>query len=64
MAYDFLTDSNGKPSLVEISYAYQSKAVFDCPGHWNDKLEWQEGHVLPEAAHAEDFVVEIEKSRS
>jgi len=61
MAYDFLIDEDGKPSLVEISYAYQSKAVFDCPGFWDPKLNWHEGHVLPEAAHVEDFIEQIEE---
>lgn len=63
MAYDFLIDEDGKPSLVEISYAYQSKAVFDCPGFWDSKLNWHEGHVLPEAVHVEDFLEQIDKAR-
>ena len=63
MAYDFLTDKEGKPTIVEISYAYQSKAVFDCPGHWDRELNWVDGHVLPEAAHVEDFINEIKKSK-
>ncbi|MCK5133665.1 MAG: hypothetical protein KAR40_16110 [Candidatus Sabulitectum sp.] len=63
MAYDFLIDKEGKPTIVEISYAYQSKAVFDCPGHWDRELNWIDGHVLPEAAHVEDFIEEIEKSQ-
>ena len=63
MAYDFLIDKKGKPTIVEISYAYQSKAVFDCSGHWNRELNWIDGHVLPEAAHVEDFIEEIEKSQ-
>ena len=63
MSYDFLFDQDGKPSLVEISYAYQSKAVFDCPGFWDSKLNWHEGHLLPEAAHVEDFLEQIDMAR-
>ena len=63
MAYDFLIDKEGKPTIVEISYAYQSKAVYDCQGHWDRELNWVEGHVLPEAAHVEDFINEIKRSQ-
>jgi len=59
MAYDFLIDSGRKPSLVEMSYGYQSKAVFDCPGHWDRKLNWVSGNVLPETAHVEDFLAAL-----
>ena len=63
MAYDFLIDSDGKPSIVEMSYGYQSKAVFNCLGHWDRELNWIDGHVLPEAAHVEDYITEIEESQ-
>jgi len=56
MAYDFLIDKAGKPVIIEMSYGFQSKAVFDCPGYWNRKLNWVDDHVLPEAAHVEDFI--------
>jgi len=59
MSYDFLIDKEGKPSIVEMSYGYQSKAVFDCLGHWNRDLEWIEGKLLPEAAHVKDFLTQI-----
>lgn len=63
MAYDFLYDKEKKPTLIEISYAYQSNAVYNCPGFWNRQLNWIEGHILPEAAHVEDFLAEIHETR-
>lgn len=61
MAYDFLIDKKGKPTIVEISYAYKSKAVYNCSGHWDRDLNWIDGHVLPEAAHVEDFLEEMKR---
>ncbi len=56
MAFDFIKDENGKPKIVEVSYGYQPKAVYDCPGHWDQKLNWHEGHTHPEDAILEDLL--------
>jgi len=48
MAYDFLYDEAGRPALSEISYTYVYDAVRDCPGYWDSKLDWHEGHFLPQ----------------
>ena len=63
MAYDFLVQKNGEPTIVEISFGYQSKAVYDCEGHWDRDLNWIEGHLHPEKAHVEDFINEIGRSK-
>lgn len=54
MAYDFLIDGVGNPAFCEISYTYQSKAVFDCPGYWDQDMEWHPGHFWPEYLHLVD----------
>lgn len=59
MAYDFLRDENGNVLVNEMSYAYVSSAVYDCPGHWDSKMKFIEGNVWPEAAHVEDFINQI-----
>ncbi len=59
MAYDFLSDREGKMLINEISYCYMSAAVNECPGYWDRDLRWHEGHVRPEDAHVEDFLEAI-----
>lgn len=56
MAYDFLLKSQDEPVISEISYGYVDKAVYECPGYWDDQLDWHEGHMWPEEAHIEDFI--------
>lgn len=59
MAFDFLRDASGKPLIVEVSYGYDSKPVRDCPGHWDDRLQWHEGHVWAEHAILDDVVTAV-----
>ena len=61
-AFDFLFDERNEPKIGEISYCYVSKAVYDCPGHWDDKLNWHQGHVWPEDAILQDLLSEIFKT--
>jgi glutathione synthase/RimK-type ligase-like ATP-grasp enzyme len=48
MAYDSLYDDNGDVSFCEISYTYVASAVYRCPGYWDEKLRWHEGHYWPQ----------------
>jgi glutathione synthase/RimK-type ligase-like ATP-grasp enzyme len=48
MAYDFIFDEHGEPKIVEISYTYMAKAVYDCAGYWDPDLLWHEGHYWPQ----------------
>lgn len=57
---------NSRPVIVETSFAYASKAVHDCPGHWklqgkpnNGKLKWVEGHTWPEKIIMNNFISKI-----
>ena len=51
MAYDILFRGD-ELLVVEISYGYLDKAVFDAPGHFvldnEDCLAYREGHVMPQ----------------
>ena len=61
MAFDFLFRGEGQePVVVEVSYCYADWAVERCPGHWDSRLNWHEGHLWPEEAHVEDFLRRIE----
>ena len=38
MAYDFIYDANGKPSVLEHNFTYVDKAVAACPIYWDKEL--------------------------
>lgn len=57
LAYDFVFRGN-EPLLVEVSYAFARKVYLQCPGYWNDRLDWVEGYFTPEFFMIEDFLAE------
>ncbi|MFW9970583.1 MAG: hypothetical protein ACFFDF_10305 [Candidatus Odinarchaeota archaeon] len=48
MAYDFLFNEMGNPEFCEISYTYVDTAIYNCPGYWDQDLNWHEGHYWPQ----------------
>ena len=56
MAFDFVLDSEGRPLIVEVSYCYIPEFVYNCPGHWNDRLSWHAGHLWPQDAILQDIL--------
>jgi hypothetical protein len=52
VAMDFVF-LDGKPQLIEISYAFAHKAYLNCPGYWTERMEWVPGAFLPQ-----DFMIE------
>ena len=62
VAYDMLRSVNGWVT-VEISYAFVSHAVHQCPGHWergaDGTLRWIGGQMWPEEAQALDFAARL-----
>ncbi|MFQ5590204.1 MAG: RimK family alpha-L-glutamate ligase [Phycisphaerae bacterium] len=59
-AFDFVLGPSGEPMIVEISYGYEARAVFNAPGHWTPDLVWHEGHMWPQTAIMTDLVKAIE----
>lgn len=55
MAYDFLWD-NDIPAVCEMSYTYNDKAVFRCPGFFDDHLCYHEGHFWPQYLQLKDLL--------
>jgi hypothetical protein len=56
MAYDFLWDEDHNPAFCEISYTYVDVAVYNCPGYWDQDLNWFEGHYWPQYFHLVDLL--------
>jgi len=59
MAFDFVLTENKQPMIVEVSYCYDAKAVYACPGHWDNQLNWHEGHMWPEDAILIDLLEKV-----
>jgi glutathione synthase/RimK-type ligase-like ATP-grasp enzyme len=59
MAYDFLYDEEKNPVFCEISYTYVDKAVYNCPGFWDNELKFHPGHFWPQYFNLVDL---LEKS--
>ncbi len=68
VAIDFLR-RGGQFVVGEISYAYASWAVHQCPGHWTwtgrdaDRPRWHAGRMFPEEAQAQDLLNRLRAQR-
>lgn len=58
LAYDFIKSKSGF-KIVEISYAFSTKAYDYCPGHWNSDLVWQNEPINLQHVMASNFVDEL-----
>jgi glutathione synthase/RimK-type ligase-like ATP-grasp enzyme len=47
VAYDYVFDTENKPVLVEVSYGFSNTGYDDCPGYWDEQLNWHEGKFNP-----------------
>jgi hypothetical protein len=57
MAYDFLFDEQNEPQICEISYTFScGKPYTDCPGYWDENLDWHEGKNWLEYYQLIDFL--------
>ena len=54
MAYDFIYNNNKEPEICEISYTFVDRFVYNCPGYWDSKLNWHDGHYWPQYFHLID----------
>lgn len=51
---------DGKPFIVEMSYAFGNKAFPVWPGYWDDRLEWHSDAVIPEYLMIESVLKSME----
>lgn len=60
IAFDFIhRPGDSLPLIVEMSFAFMAKAVFDCPGHWRPDMSWHSGHVWPQDAILDDILASL-----
>jgi glutathione synthase/RimK-type ligase-like ATP-grasp enzyme len=63
MAFDFVSGKDEQPLILEVSYNYNAQAVYTCPGHWDAKLNWHQGHIWPQDAILIDLLNVVYPSR-
>lgn len=57
LAFDFVKrNSDSTPLLLEMSFAFVSELVSQCPGYWQSDLSWNSHMIRPEDAILEDML--------
>jgi glutathione synthase/RimK-type ligase-like ATP-grasp enzyme len=56
MAYDFLFDEGGKPRVCEMGYTSYALDLYNCPGYWDIRLSWHDGHFWPQYCQLVDLL--------
>lgn len=63
LALDFLYNQDGEPQIGEISYTFADYAIHNCPGYWDEAMNWREGQFWPQDAIVQDILDEIALSK-
>ena len=63
MAFDFVLSEAGQPLILEVSYCFIAEFVHSCAGHWDSKLNWNQGHLWPQDAILVDLLKNVYPSR-
>lgn len=58
-AFDFVFDEDNNPLVVEVSYGYTASGYDDCPGYWDEQLNWYEGRCNHEGWIIEELLKDI-----
>jgi glutathione synthase/RimK-type ligase-like ATP-grasp enzyme len=59
LCFDYIFDDKNDPKICEISYCFQSKAVYNCTGYWDSKLNWVDKKMWPEDAILLDLIEKL-----
>jgi len=54
-AYDFVF-LEGKPLIIEVGYGFDQRGYLQCPGYWDENLNWIDGKFTPEYFMIEDML--------
>lgn len=54
--YDFIFDQANVPLIVEVSYGYSHEAYDECPGYWDQDLNWYGGKTIKEEWMVEEVL--------
>lgn len=60
LAFDIIYDLERKPVVLEISYRFIAEFVQRCPGYWDERLTFHEGHIWPQDAILDDLLERLQ----
>jgi len=60
LAMDFVVKTNGDPFLIEVSYGSPVEFYDQCPGYWDQHLQWHSGPVNTQAWMVDFLLHEID----
>ena len=58
-AFDFILDAQGKPRVLEMSYAFGLVFAPNVRGYWDSALNWHEDRLLPQDAMLIDLFEQV-----
>jgi glutathione synthase/RimK-type ligase-like ATP-grasp enzyme len=56
LAYDFVYNQDNQPLIIEISFGFNQIGYLDCPGYWDENLNWFETKFLPQDWMLQDII--------
>ena len=59
LAVDFVFNENNDPLVIEISYGFAAAGYDQCPGFWDNNLNWHQGKFNPQAWMVEDLIKRV-----
>jgi len=59
IAVDFIFDADNNPLIVELSYGFAVGPYDDCPGYWDENLQWHQGKFNPQVWMIENVINQI-----
>ena|SRR5690554_3111297 len=59
LGIDFIFDEKNNPVIAEMGYGFIPKTYSDCPGYWDEQLNWHEGKFRTEDWMVESVIKEI-----
>lgn len=64
IAFDFVFDADNHPLIVETSFAFTHEVYKNCPGYWDNDLNWYEGKINIQYIMLENLVQEFKKRQA
>ena len=47
---------SGSKKIIEISYSFMGSVLYNCPGYWDEKMDWHPGNFYAEDAILDDLI--------
>jgi glutathione synthase/RimK-type ligase-like ATP-grasp enzyme len=62
LVLDFIFDEHETPLVIELSYGFTARPYDDCPGFWDNDLNWHQGKFNPQGWMVENLIKSVNNS--